>query len=88
MATDFVAVRCNGCHRLIGIGPSNPRIYCDALCADDYPASSREGRDALVEQIYYAQHPTKVFLAKAFGVTRQMVEQILNNRSLKWAQPH
>ena len=79
----FTDIRCRACGRKIGVGVAVRRSYCDMMCATDYPASSREDRDALVDAIYHEAHPTKVQLAEAFGVSRQMIEQILNNRRIR-----
>jgi hypothetical protein len=76
----MVEVRCRTCRRLLGIGPSDFRIYCDEQCANDYPVSREESRDALIEAIFQKTGRSKTSLATDFGVSRQRVDQILAAR--------
>lgn len=77
----MVEIRCRGCHRLLGIGPADFRIYCDVQCASDFPATAQEGRDALIEAIFQATGISKTALAKNFEVSRQRVDQIISQRA-------
>jgi hypothetical protein len=79
-------VHCRGCGQEVGIAPSDFRVYCDDLCAADFPISAHEDRDSLLETLYGERPtPTKTELAKAFGVTRQRITQILGAREdWKW----
>lgn len=79
----MIEIRCRGCMRLLGIGPRDLRIYCDALCADDIAAVEAEGRDALIHAIFQHKSPPKATLGKMFGMSRQRVDQILSSRDLK-----
>ena len=78
---DLVDVRCRGCFQHLGVGPNRPfHIFCDLDCAEDYPATINEGRDALMEAIFQTVTITKADLASYFGVTRQRCEQIISRR--------
>jgi len=79
----FVEIRCRGCRRLVGIGPSDLRIYCDEWCANDYPAVTAEGRDALIDAVYHERYPAKAALARQFEMSRQRVDQILSMRDIR-----
>ena len=83
MDDKFMVVRCRGCRRSLGIGTSNPRVYCDVACYEDYPAVAEEGRDALIEAIYN-DHATvsRPTLAKMFDLSRQRIDQILRARTI------
>lgn len=93
----LVEIRCRGCGRLLGLGPRDFRIYCDELCATDYPAqestwsrqpgtnANSEARDALIECIFQVRSPAKSALAEYFGISRQRVDQIIANRTIKKA---
>jgi hypothetical protein len=76
----MVEVRCRGCKRLLGIGPADFRVYCDDMCATDYPVATAEARDALIEAIFQKTSKSKTALASDFGVSRQRVDQILASR--------
>lgn len=78
----MVEIRCRGCGRLLGEGPRDFRIYCDAFCAEDYPAVESEGRDALIEAIFQKKSPAKAALAKYFEISRQRVDQIILARAI------
>lgn len=80
---DLVEIRCRGCRRLLGVGPTDFRIYCDAWCAADYPAFAQEARDALIEAVYLETSPSQASLAKVFDISRQRVDQILTQRNIK-----
>jgi ribosomal protein L31 len=60
-------------------------IFCDTSCAEDYPAQTTEGRDAIVEAVYLNRHPTFAALGKMFGFTRQMAQQIVARRDIRRA---
>jgi len=79
---ELVTIRCRGCHRLLGVGPTDFRIYCDAWCAADFAAVVSEWRDALIEAIHHETGLTKAALSRQFGVARQRVDQILQRRDL------
>lgn len=79
----LVEVRCRGCGRLLGVAPADFRIYCDEQCADDFAAVTEEARDALIETIYQTRSPAKAAIAKAFGLSRQRVDQILLQRDVR-----
>lgn len=78
-------VRCRGCRRLIGIAPIDYRIYCDTICASDYPAGSNEDRDALIMAVYREEKVRLADLARRFGLTRQRLSQIRDERDLRKA---
>ena len=77
----MVEIRCRGCHRLLGIGPADFRIYCEPSCAEDFPATAQEGRDALIEAIFQEHSISKTGLAEEFGISRQRVDQIISQRA-------
>jgi hypothetical protein len=83
MQEALIPVRCRGCHRTLGIGPANPRIFCDAWCAGDYPTVAGEARDALIEAIHLDQGILKPLLAARFGMSRQRIDQILKFRDIR-----
>lgn len=83
MSEDLIPVRCRGCHRQIGVGPSNPRVFCDAWCAADYPTVREEARDAIIEAIYLDKGILKPLLAQRFGMSRQRVDQIIRFRDIR-----
>lgn len=76
-------VRCRGCGRLLGVAPTDYRIYCDEQCASDFPALAAEGRDALIEAVFQTKSSNKAGIARDFGISRQRVDQILAQRNLK-----
>jgi hypothetical protein len=76
-------VRCRCCKRLLGVGPSDFRVYCDEMCYEDYPVATAESRDALIEAIFQKTGRSKTSLAKQFEVSRQRVDQILGTRSFR-----
>lgn len=80
---EMVEVRCRGCGRYLGIGRQDWRMYCDSMCADDFPAVVAEGRDALIEAMHQARSTPKAALGRQFGLSRQRVDQILLQRNLK-----
>lgn len=75
-------VRCRGCRRLLGIGPTDFRVYCDELCATDFPVGLTEARDGLIEAVFQKTSRSKQSLANDFGISRQRVDQILAYRRL------
>jgi hypothetical protein len=79
---EAVDIRCRGCRRRLGIGPADFRIYCDAWCAADYPATAEEDRNALIEAIYQDLGLSKAQLSRDFALSRQRVDQILAQRSI------
>lgn len=76
----MVEVRCRGCMRLLGFGPSAFRIYCDEMCSTDYPVGVTEARDGLMEAIFQKTSKSKTSLALDFKISRQRVDQILASR--------
>lgn len=80
---EMVEVRCRGCGRLLGVAPADFRIYCDQMCAEDYPAVTAESRDALIEAVFQMRSPAKAVIAKSFGISRQRVDQILLARRIQ-----
>lgn len=83
MMEQMVEVRCRGCRRLLGVAPADFRIYCDTMCATDYPATTAEGRDALIEAMFRETGLSKSALARAFGISRQRVDQIIDQRTIR-----
>lgn len=83
LTEEMVEIRCRGCRRLVAVGPADFRVYCDEMCATDYPATAAEARDALIEAIYQKTSKPKTAIAQEFGVSRQRVDQILAARSLR-----
>lgn len=73
-------IRCRSCRQMLGIGPSDFRIYCDEVCANEVPASINEERDALISAIYHTRSISKTALAKEWDMSRQRVEQIVAAR--------
>lgn len=80
---DMLDVRCRGCRRLLGVAPKDFRVYCDEMCANDFPVATSEDRDALLEAIFQRTGRAKTYLAQDFGFSRQRVDQILEARSLR-----
>lgn len=76
-------VRCRCCKRLLGVAPADFRVYCDEMCASDFPVATAESRDALIEAIFQKTGRSKTSLAAEFEVSRQRVDQILGGRSLR-----
>lgn len=85
----LVEVRCRGCWRLLGVGRSGAKkeapIWCDDRCYHDYPASSTEARDALIEAVHLKGHYTYDALGKMFYLTRARAQQIVAKRDLRKA---
>ncbi|MER5754275.1 hypothetical protein [Streptomyces sp. NPDC002088] len=81
--TVLVDVRCRGCRRLLGVSKKDAPIFCDEMCANDFPAASTEARDALVEAVYYKGRHTYDILGKMFGFSRQRAAQIVTGRDLR-----
>jgi hypothetical protein len=80
---ELVAIRCRGCRRTVGVGKKDAAVYCDERCYNDYPAVSTEGRDALVEAVYYKGRYTFDRLGEMFGFTRQRAQQIVSKRDIR-----
>jgi hypothetical protein len=84
---ELTEVRCRGCFRLVGIGRKMAKkeapIYCDEQCFYDYPVSSTEARDALVEAVYYKGRYTYERLGEMFGFTRARAQQIVAKRDVR-----
>jgi hypothetical protein len=78
----MIEVRCRGCKRLLGVAPADFRIYCDEMCAHDYPVATAEARDALIEAIFQKTSKSKTAIAADFGVSRQRIDQILAARKI------
>lgn len=81
MMEQMTEIRCRGCRRLLGIGPADFRIYCDSMCAEDYPATAQEGRDSLIEAIFQEKGVSKTALSGLFGISRQRVDQVISQRA-------
>lgn len=82
----MVEVRCRCCHGLVGIAPSDFRVYCPTgLCSSDprFHTATAEGRDALIQAIFEKTGRSKTSIAEEFGVSRQRIDQILNDRHLR-----
>lgn len=79
MASDEILltdVYCAGCRKFIGLAASNVgRLFCTEHCANDYPVSTHESRDALIAELVAAEKP-KLAIAEVMGVTHQRVGQI------------
>jgi hypothetical protein len=80
---ELVEVRCRGCWRILGVAKKDAPVYCNAMCAADYPASSTEARDALVEAVYLKGRYTFDKLGAMFGFTRQRAAQVISKRDLR-----
>lgn len=76
-------VRCRGCLRQLGVGKDDRVIYCDAQCANDFPASQTEARDALLEAVYLTHRYTFAKLGEMFGFSRQNAQQIVTKRDVR-----
>lgn len=83
VTSDLVEVRCRGCRRLLGVAKVDNPIYCDERCAQDFPASRTEARDALVEAVYLKGYYTFVQMGEMFGFTRQRGAQIVKERDIR-----
>lgn len=83
MNVEMQQVRCRGCRRLLGVAPSDYRIYCDEQCATDFPAVQSEDRDALIEAVFQSKSTVKALIAREFGISRQRVDQIIAQRDLR-----
>lgn len=79
----LVDVRCRGCRRLLGVGKKSTPVFCDVTCYEDYPASSTEARDALVEAVNAKGGYTLERLGALFKFTRQRAQQILALRDIR-----
>lgn len=77
----MVEVRCRCCRQLLGVAPADFRIYCNTTCASDFPVATLEDRDGLIVAIWEQRKPSKSSLAREFGVSRQRVDQIINDRT-------
>jgi hypothetical protein len=80
MAGDLVELRCRGCWRLLGVSKRDHPMWCDEACHDDFPVSSTEARDALMEAIFLKGGHTHETLGAKFGVTRTRAHQIISKR--------
>jgi hypothetical protein len=76
-------VRCRGCRRQLGVAKVDNTIFCDRSCAEDFPASTTEARDALVEAVYLKGHYTYAKLGEMFAFSRQRGAQIVADRDLR-----
>lgn len=76
-------VRCRGCRRWLALGPRTFYVFCDALCAIDYPATPSEARDALMETLAQTEGFSRAQLAPMFGITRQAVTKRLDIREIR-----
>jgi hypothetical protein len=85
MLRELVDVRCRGCRRILGVAKRDTQVYCDDDCAQDYPATSTEARDALIEAVYLSKRGayTHEMVGEMFGMTRQRVQQILVLRNIR-----
>lgn len=84
-------VRCRGCRRLLGVARRDAALYCDLLCATDYPVTSQfEARGAILEITYVAGQPDMTYagLGKLVGFSRQRVEQICASRKITKVRRH
>lgn len=69
--------------RLLGVGKDDRVIYCDKLCAEDYPAVATEARDALLEALFLTRRYTFADLGGMFGFSRQNAAVIAAKRDLR-----
>lgn len=83
MSDLLVDVRCRGCRRLLGVGKKSTPVWCDVRCYEDYPASTTEARDALVEAVNAKGGYTLERLGALFGFTRQRAQQVLALRDIR-----
>lgn len=83
MAEFLRDVRCRGCRRLLGVAKYDNTIFCDLMCATDYPAVSTEARDALVEAVYLSRNYTYATLGQMFKFSRQRAAQIVAERDIR-----
>jgi hypothetical protein len=77
------AVRCRGCGRVVGYtkGEFHAWVYCTETCSKDFPVSTNEERDSLVELLGQLQwSPARI--ATALDTSRQRVHQILQQRKV------
>lgn len=83
-----VTIHCRGCRRTVGVGPADYRIYCDIYCASDFPVTREEQRDALIEAlaVEYGEELNQAHLAALFGVSRQLINKILQQRDIRRTQ--
>ena len=82
MTDTFVTVHCRGCHRQIGVATNNYAVYCSPFCADQPTASAEEERDSAIEWLTRSKGFTPTQIAVRFGLTRQRVHQILQERGV------
>lgn len=80
---EMVEIHCRGCRRMLGIGPADFRVYCNTDCANDFPATAQEGRDAVIEVIFQTKGLAKAAIGEMFGMSRQRIDQILQARAYK-----
>ena len=74
-------VRCRGCGRSVGLANSAKyTVYCDSLCAEDYPLTNDEERDDLILALTLDLGRSRAELSALFGITRQRVDQIVHAR--------
>ena len=79
-------VRCRTCSRVLGVARGNVyTIFCNPVCATDYPVEQEEDRNAYIEYIYRAtgrQLPLTYF-ATAMGLSRQRIFDIVKKRRIQ-----
>ena len=82
--SDFLFdVRCSACGRLLGVTSAQKwGVYCDTFCAQDLPAVTEEARDAIIEAYHRDTDTPLAAVARWFGLTRQRIYQLLDNRDL------
>jgi hypothetical protein len=80
---ELVEVRCRGCGRRLGVAKKDAPLYCDEMCAEDFPAVSTEARDALMEAVYLSGQYTYDRLGVMFNFTRQRAAQVITRRDLR-----
>jgi hypothetical protein len=71
-------VRCRGCMGIVGVSTNKRSMYHDVMCAwEELPATRRDDRDAVIENLFEAGICDKPTLAAMNGISRQAIDQIL-----------
>lgn len=84
---DLMEVRCRGCRRKMGVAHGHPmhKLYCDALCAQDFQVLENTERDDVMEVLVRRKGWTASRIAMELDITRQRAHQILQERFLTGA---
>lgn len=82
---DLIEIPCRGCKRLIAVGNGPPmhKVWCSEICANDWPVTDNEDRDAIIETLARLRDWTPTRVAMNFDITRPRAQQILRERLVR-----